>query len=166
MFGLTKREKNEKSQNKGKAILGNLSDREKGKKLSRLRRRYPGHLIYSSFDFAGELFDMDIILLSLLLIDDCACAEADIYDNPEPEVDLVDTVEAAIVADAAVVAEVEEQGDSPDQSSFDSSTPVESSPVVESTPETTSFDSDTTSSYGGGGDYDSGGSFDSGGGDD
>ena len=164
MFGMTKREKNEKSRNGATAELKHLDAKARGKKLSRLRKRYPNRLIASGFDFADELFDYDLIILYLLLCDDTAMEEADLYDNPEP-IETEEMVEAAVVTETT---EVEEQGDSPDQSSFDSSTPVESSPAAESTPETTSFDSDSNSGgySGGGGGYDSGGSFDSGGGDD
>ncbi len=171
MFGMTKREKNEKQKNKGTAVLGKLTDKEKGQKLSKLRRRYPNRLIHNSFDFAGELFDMDLVLLYLLLTDDCACTEADLYDDPAPvdEIPTIEPVEQEELVEAAVAAEespVEAESfdstenrdsipDSPDQSSFDSTDNETTSSGGGS-----SFDSDSGGGYGGGGD-----SFDSGDGD-
>jgi len=144
MFGMTKREKNEKSRYKGKAILENLSAKEKGKKLSRLRGRYPGRLIHNSFDFAGELFDMDLVLLYLLLIDDCACTEADLYDNPVDEIPHNEPAPAEELVEAAVVAK-----EAPAEAeSFDS---TENRDSVPDSPDRSSFDSDS------GGGYDSGG---------
>jgi len=171
MFGWSKKEKNEKKVNQGRASMAKLSGKDRGKKLSSLRRRFPNYCGFGMFDFADELFDMDLIILYLLLSDTEAVEQADIYDNPEPdpideaiaeadaEPELEEMIEAAVVTDVVeeAVAEVES---TPETVSFDSSTPVERAPV-ESTPDTTSFSSEDTSSYGGGGD--SGGSYDSGG---
>jgi len=173
MFGWTKKEKNEKSLNRARAELGKLSPKDKGKKLSRFRKKYPTY-VNSEFEFDDYLFDFDLVLMYLLLCDELAVEEADLYDNPveaeEPMDETVDKVDeemvevavAAEVADEVVTAEAEEI------TSFDSETPVKSTPSYSPEPETTSFDSDTSrSSYGGGDDsYGGGGSsFDSGGGD-
>ena len=157
MFGWTKREKNEKSQNKAVAELKKLSLKERGAKLSRLRRRYPNRAKKSyGWDFVDQFYDYESILLWLLIADDLAVNEADLFDNP-----VEDTVEE--VVEVAVVAEVVEEvveTEAVETTSFDSSTPVESI-LTESTPETIGFDSNTnTSSYGSS--EDSGSSYDSG----
>jgi hypothetical protein len=163
MFGWTKREKNEKKLNQGRASMAKLSSKDRGKKLSGLRRRYPNRST-GMFDFIDDIFDMDLIILYLLLCDDVAVEEADLFDNPVEDV-VEEAVEVAVTAE--VVEEVVEEAieEVVETESFDSSTPAESTPEV-STPETTSFDSSTdTSSYDGGSSYDSGGSdsYDSGG---
>ena len=161
MFGMSKKERNEKKRTQGLARLGKLSNKEKGQKLSRLRKRYPNCSFHGSFGFADELLDMDLVLLYLLLIDDCACTEADLYDSSEEapvnEIPTIEPVENEELVEAAVVAE-----EAPAETeSFDSSTPVARDSIPDS-PDQSSFDSDS----GGGGGYDSGGggdSFDSGG---
>jgi hypothetical protein len=167
MFGWTKREKNEKKLNQGRASMAKLSSKDRGKKLSGLRRRYPNRST-GMYDFVDDLFDMDLVILYLLLCDDVAVEEADLFDNPVEDV-VEEEVEVAVTAEVVEEAVMEEAVEEVvETESFDSSTPTESTPDV-STPETTSFDSDTdtsdTSSYSSGSDsYDSGGSdsYDSG----
>lgn len=180
MFGWSKKEKNEKKLNQARAELAKMSPKDRGKKLSRLRKRYPHRLGAGTYDFVDELFDYELVIMYLLLTDDMAVEEADLFDNPvedvveetiplaeesaEPVVDEEPVAVTADVAEEAVTAETE------GTSSFSSDTPVERTPEPTYTPEpdpTPSFDSDTTrSTYGGGDDsYSSGGSdsFDSGG---
>lgn len=163
MFGWTKREKNEKSQNSARAELSKLSLKDKGAKLSRLRKRYPNRVVSSMWDFEDRLFDYEMIFLYILLSDDLAVEEADQIDNPiEVEPPTVAEIASEEPVEVVVEAEVTEASVATTES-FDSSTPVEH--TSESTPETTSFDSGSDSYGGGGGGGDSFDSGDSGGGD-
>jgi len=170
MFGWSKKEKNEKKLNQAKAELAKLSKKDKGKKLSRLRKRYPSRLGTGAYDFADELFDYELVIMYLLLCDDMAVEEADLFDNPvEDVVEEPIAVEEAVsetiplepepVAVTADVAEETVTAEAEEASSFDSETPVERT-YTSVHDETPSFDSDSDtnrSSYGGGG----GSSFDS-----
>lgn len=151
MFGWTKREKNEKSQNSARAELGKLSLKDKGEKLSRLRKRYPNRISTGRYDFDDQLFDYELILLYILLSDDLAVEEADQIDSPveveSPGVEEITSKEVAVEVEATE-ASVDTTGSS------NSPTPVNSIPesIPESTPETTSSDSSGSDSYDSGGD--------------
>ena len=176
MFGWSKKEKNEKKLNTARTKLANMTIKERGRKLSKLRRSYPRYSGIGMFDLADELFDMDLLFLYLLMDDTLAVEEADFIDNPVEEdlteENLVDETPQeeemveAVVAHEEVVESVQESTPVDNTPSFDSDTePVKSTPSYTPDPELTpSFDSDsdTKSSYGGGGSFDSGGGYDSG----
>ena len=190
MFGWSKKEKNEKKMNQARVELARLTPKKRGEKLSRLRKRYPSRLDHDDYDFGDELFDMEMVWLYMLLIDDIAVEEADFYDNPvEDVVETIPMEEVSVAAEVEVpvteamgdsipVADIEDVQEQLSQvavdpnTAFCSSHPI-STPAPEASPDPTlsSCDSDSSSdrySGGGGDSYSSGGggSCDSGGGGD
>ncbi len=176
MFGWSKKEKNEKKMNQARVELARLTPKKRGEKLSSLRKRYPGCMDGDDYDFSDILFDSEMIMLYMLLIDELAVEEADLFDNPVAEV-VGDTIPMDSIEDVqeqlsqiTVGPEITiDHSHLSDSSSISppTSTP-DPTPSPSPSPSPSSFDSDSSSDRysGGGSSFDSGGgSCDSGSGD-